>query len=179
MMRTATSIRRPGVVRGGGAGLRRGQHRHGPGGQYTSLLTTFTPPGVEEGYTMVRAYVVAAEGEGYTVEALGGRLWPRQHRLFRGGAAHGGRDRPLRRSWQFSVYDLTDGHASGTLPFTEAAAKLADGREVSVSGQKRRALSPRSWTRGPKSPTRSFGRRTRSCFTPPAMGSRWTAAAKF
>ena len=34
------------------------------------LLTTFTPPGVEEGYTMVRAYIVGANGEGYTVKEL-------------------------------------------------------------------------------------------------------------
>ena len=41
-----------------------------------ALLTTFTPPGVEKGYTMVRAYIVAAEGEGYTIEALGDAYGP-------------------------------------------------------------------------------------------------------
>ena len=28
-----------------------------------ALLTTFTPPGVEKGYTMVRAYIVAATAQ--------------------------------------------------------------------------------------------------------------------
>lgn len=34
------------------------------------LLTTFTPPGVEDYYTMIRAYIVVADDDSYTIKEL-------------------------------------------------------------------------------------------------------------
>ena len=98
-----------------------------------ALLTTFTPPGVEKGYTMVRAYIVAAEGEGYTIEALGDAYGPGSIG-FSAEVLSTEEATVLFGDIGSSLYDPTT-DTRRDVTFTDVAAKLADGREVSISVQ--------------------------------------------
>lgn len=98
-----------------------------------ALLTTFTPPGVEKGYTMVRVYIVAAEGEGYTIEALGDAYGPGSIG-FSAEVLSTEEATVLFGDIGSSLYDPTT-DTRRDVTFTDVAAKLADGREVSISVQ--------------------------------------------
>ena len=89
------------------------------------LLTTFTPPGVEEGYTMVRAYIVTADGDaledaygpgsiGFSAEVLA----TEEVTVLFGDIGS-------------SVYDPA-ADTRRDVTFTEVTAKLADGEAVSA-----------------------------------------------
>ena len=94
------------------------------------LLTTFTPPGVEEGYTMVRAYIVGADGDGYTVDALEDAYGPGSIG-FSAEVLATEDATVLFGDIGSAVYDpATDTHRNVT--FTEVTAKLTDGEEVSA-----------------------------------------------
>ena len=94
------------------------------------LLTTFTPPGVEEGYTMVRAYIVAADGDGYTVEALEDAYGPGSIG-FSAEVLATEEATVLFGDIGSAVYDpATDTRRDVT--FTAVTAKLADGEAVSA-----------------------------------------------
>ena len=101
-------------------------------GEYV-LLTTFTPPGVEEGYTMVRTYIVGTDGEGYTVETLEdayglGSIGFSAEVLNTEDAT------VLFGDIGSSAYDPTT-DTRRDVTFTEVTVKLADGEEVSASIQ--------------------------------------------
>ena len=94
------------------------------------LLTTFTPPGVEEGYTMVRAYIVTADGDGYTVDALEDAYGPGSIG-FSAEVLATEEVTVLFGDIGSAVYDpATDTRRD--VAFTEVTAKLADGEEVSA-----------------------------------------------
>ena len=101
-------------------------------GEYV-LLTTFTPPGVEKGYTMVRAYIVGTDGEGYTVEALEDAYGPGSIG-FSAEVLSTEDVTVLFGDIGSSVYDPTT-DTRRDVTFTEVTAKLADGEEVSASIQ--------------------------------------------
>ena len=98
-------------------------------GEYV-LLTTFTPPGVEEGYTMVRAYIVGANGEGYTVKELEDAYGPGSIG-FSAEVLNTEDATVLFGDIGSSVYDPTT-DTRRDVTFTEVTVKLADGEEVSV-----------------------------------------------
>lgn len=98
-----------------------------------ALLTTFTPPGVEKGYTMVRVYIVGTDGKGYTVETLEDAYGPGSIG-FSAEVLSTEDATVLFGDIGSSVYDpATDTRRDVT--FTEITAKLADGEEVSASIQ--------------------------------------------
>ena len=101
-------------------------------GEYV-LLTTFTPPGVEEGYTMVRAYIVGANGEGYTVKELEDAYGPGSIG-FSAEVLNTEDATVLFGDIGSSVYDPTT-DTRRDVTFTEVTVKLADGEEVSASIQ--------------------------------------------
>ena len=101
-------------------------------GEYV-LLTTFTPPGVEEGYTMVRAYIVGANGEGYTVKELEDAYDPGSIG-FSAEVLNTEDTTVLFGDIGSSVYNPTT-DTRRDVTFTEVTVKLADGEEVSASIQ--------------------------------------------
>ena len=101
-------------------------------GEYV-LLTTFTPPGVEEGYTMVRAYIVGANGEGYTVKELEDAYGPGSIG-FSAEVLNTEDATVLFGDIGSSAYDPTT-DTRRDVTFTEVTVKLADGEEVSASIQ--------------------------------------------
>ena len=101
-------------------------------GEYV-LLTTFTPPGVEEGYTMVRAYIVGANGEGYTVKELEDAYGPGSIG-FSAEVLNTEDATVLFGDIGSSVYNPTT-DTRRDVTFTEVTVKLADGEEVSASIQ--------------------------------------------
>ena len=101
-------------------------------GEYV-LLTTFTPPGVEEGYTMVRTYIVGTDGEGYTVETLEDAYGPGSIG-FSAEVLNTEDATVLFGDIGSSVYDPTT-DTRRDVTFTEVTVKLADGEEVSASIQ--------------------------------------------
>lgn len=101
-------------------------------GEYV-LLTTFTPPGVEEGYTMVRAYIVGANGEGYTVKELEDAYGPGSIG-FSAEVLNTEDATVLFGDIGSSVYDPTT-DTCRDVTFTEVTVKLADGEEASASIQ--------------------------------------------
>lgn len=132
-----------------------------------ALLTTFTPPGVEKGYTMVRAYIVAAEGEGYTIEALGDAYGPGSIG-FSAEVLSTEEATVLFGDIGSSLYDPTT-DTRRDVTFTDVAAKLADGREVSISVQNN-APYILILDAGAEVSDAVFRTETRSFFTPPANG---------
>ena len=101
-------------------------------GEYV-LLTTFTPPGVEEDYTMVRAYIVGANGEGYTVKELEDAYGPGSIG-FSAEVLNTEDATVLFGDIGSSVYDPTT-DTRRDVTFTEVTVKLTDGEEVSASIQ--------------------------------------------
>ena len=101
-------------------------------GEYV-LFTTFTPPGVEEGYTMVRAYIVGANGEGYTVKELEDAYGPGSIG-FSAEVLNTEDATVLFGDIGSSLYDPTT-DTRRDVTFTEVTVKLADGEEVSASIQ--------------------------------------------
>lgn len=101
-------------------------------GEYV-LLTTFTPPGVEEGYTMVRAYIVGANGEGYTVKELEDAYGPGSIG-FSAEVLNTEDATVLFGDIGSSVYNPTT-DTRRDVTFTEVTVKLADGEETSASIQ--------------------------------------------
>ena len=98
-------------------------------GEYV-LLTTFTPPGVEEGYTMVRAYIVGANGKGYTVKELEDAYGPGSIG-FSAEVLNTEDATVLFGDIGSSVYDFT-ADAIKNVSFSEVIAKLPDGEEIST-----------------------------------------------
>lgn len=82
---------------------------------------------------MVRAYIVAAEGEGYTIEALGDAYGPGSIG-FSAEVLSTEEATVLFGDIGSSLYDPTT-DTRRDVTFTDVAAKLADGREVSISVQ--------------------------------------------
>ena len=98
-----------------------------------ALLTTFTPPGVKKGYTMVRAYIVGTNDEGYTVKELEDAYGPGSIG-FSAEVLNTEDATVLFGDIGSSVYDLTT-DTRRDVTFTEVTVKLADGEEVSASIQ--------------------------------------------
>ena len=98
-----------------------------------ALLTTFTPPGVKKGYTMVRTYIVGTDGEGYTVETLEDAYGPGSIG-FSAEVLNTEDATVLFGDIGSSAHDPTT-DTRRDVTFTEVTVKLADGEEVSASIQ--------------------------------------------
>lgn len=98
-----------------------------------ALLETFTPPGVEEGYTIVSAYIVAAEDGGNIYKGIGD-TYGSGSIGFSAEVLSTEEATVLFGDIGSSLYDPTT-DTRRDVTFTEVAAKLADGSEVAIPVQ--------------------------------------------